>query len=69
MRRVSCELQYCANRMLMPEYNNAVNDPNMMGQLNANGVPAITLASLVILKVTKTFMDYNLKSQGKNLFN
>jgi len=55
--------------MLMPEFNNAVNDPNMMGQLNANGVPAITLASLVILKVTKTFMDYNLKSQGKNLFN
>ena len=69
MRRVSCELQYQANKMLMPEFNNAVNDPNMMGQLNANGVPAITLASLVILKVTKTFMDYNLKSQGKNLFN
>jgi len=36
-----------------------MNDPNLMGPLNSNGVPAITLAGLVVLKVAKTFMDYN----------
>jgi len=46
----------------MPEFNNAVNDPNLMGQLHANGLPAVMLASLVVLKVAKTFMDFNLNS-------
>lgn len=54
----------------MPEYNQAVNDPNMMAKLNSHGVPAINLASLAVLKVAKTFSDYNMNclKTGNNLF-
>jgi len=56
----------------MPEYNQVMNDPNMMATLNSHAVPSITLASLATLKTAKTFMDFNLnclKNQGKNLYN
>ena len=70
IRMTACKLFDLRERMVLPEYNSSTGDAGLMGKLNSNGVPATVLACLTLLKVSKTFSDFNLQclKDNKNLF-
>lgn len=71
MRRAACSLYDLRHVMFSPQYNTMISDGNMVNTLNQHAVPATMLAALAVLKVARTFNDYNLKclrDESKNLF-